>query len=234
MDAWNILQEFATADEMSLPQAEACLMDCLGTAYEDADWRPSLNAVMEAENDTAKALEAIEELALVVNSTPSQEKLTIRIPARPQAPVPQVTTLEGKLMACVSELRSWNQLHGEALSVNQLLDPEGEKEIGDSPYRFEGGDDKILAEAMHQLAVERGEFIEIDSDSEDEEGSNVLSAELRSLCQQLKGMCIRYSDGDPQAAMDLCKELCQFRGRLQASEFQKAKQVTLDSYMQTA
>jgi hypothetical protein len=59
--AWNILEKFATTD-MSLPQAENALKDHFGDQYADEEWRPALDAVVAAENDTTAALEGIREL----------------------------------------------------------------------------------------------------------------------------------------------------------------------------
>jgi hypothetical protein len=58
------------------------------------------------------------------------------------------------------------------------------KEVGDSPYRFEGGDAEIVAKVHHQMAVEHGEVVEVDSDDEDggegEEGVSI--AETIQYC----------------------------------------------------
>src|SRR3954468_10420753 len=43
--AWEIIHRFARTD-MTLPQAEDALVDCLGADYVDAQWRPALAAVM--------------------------------------------------------------------------------------------------------------------------------------------------------------------------------------------
>ena len=48
--------------------------------------------------------------------------------------------------------------------LEDLLDLIEEKEVGDSPYRFEGGDTKIMAEVCHQMAVSHREIIEVDSE----------------------------------------------------------------------
>jgi hypothetical protein len=61
--AWTILEEFATMD-MGLPEAEKALKDCLGDQYVDKEWRPALDAVMAAENDTDLVLENVKKLQL--------------------------------------------------------------------------------------------------------------------------------------------------------------------------
>jgi len=56
--------------------------------------------------------------------------------------------------------------------LEDLVDPEDEREVGESPYEFKGGDDEIVDEVRHKMAVERGEIIEVDSDSEGEEDND--------------------------------------------------------------
>jgi len=56
--ACEIIAEFAASD-MSLPQAEEQLKVHLGSQYIKAEWRDVFKAVMDAENDTLKALESI-------------------------------------------------------------------------------------------------------------------------------------------------------------------------------
>jgi len=59
---WDILWTFATS-EMTLPNAEECLKKNLGNQYNDQDWHPALNAVMDAEGDILCAQEAVHHLA---------------------------------------------------------------------------------------------------------------------------------------------------------------------------
>jgi hypothetical protein len=46
---------------MSLPEAESALQAHLGDRFIDSNWRPALAAVMDAEGDTNKALDVINE-----------------------------------------------------------------------------------------------------------------------------------------------------------------------------
>jgi hypothetical protein len=49
--------------DMTLPQVEKQLEDLFGTLYDVSNWHPALNAVLVAENDSTKALEAIHQLS---------------------------------------------------------------------------------------------------------------------------------------------------------------------------
>ncbi|KAG2343814.1 hypothetical protein BDR05DRAFT_867839, partial [Suillus weaverae] len=103
---------------MSLPEAETRLEQHLADRYANTDWRPALKAVMDAEGDIATALEAVGTLA----TTASQRTgLKIRIPARPKIPTQPPT-------------------------IEELLDPVEEREVGDHDYEFPGGDNEIVEE----------------------------------------------------------------------------------------
>ena len=61
-EAWDIIRTFATS-EMTLPNAEEGLKTYLGDRYNERDWQPALDAVMNAEGDIACTQEAIHHLA---------------------------------------------------------------------------------------------------------------------------------------------------------------------------
>lgn len=48
-----------------------------------------------------------------------------------------------------------------------MLNPVEEKEIGMSMYQFNGGDE-IVETVMHEMSVERGDIVEVDSEEEDD------------------------------------------------------------------
>ena len=64
---WDIIQEFAVSSSMTLPQAKERLKSIFRVDYINQDWCPALNAVLEAENDELKALQAIKKLTLANN-----------------------------------------------------------------------------------------------------------------------------------------------------------------------
>jgi len=51
---------------MGLPQAEGKLEGHLRTQYKEINWRMALNAVMDAENNTNKALESLDKLTMKI------------------------------------------------------------------------------------------------------------------------------------------------------------------------
>jgi hypothetical protein len=71
MRAWDLLLQFASSDDISLPQAEEQLKAYLGSAYVDEEWQPAYRIVMEAENDSGIALEGLTSLMRTVFPTNS-------------------------------------------------------------------------------------------------------------------------------------------------------------------
>lgn len=189
---------------MTLPNVEATLQDLLGETYVDEHWQPALTAVMNAEGDSLQASEAVERYA---EAATHHVGLTLKIPARPSqqgtAEISQLTCLEEALAKSIEELKNQNHIFGPTLSVDKLLTLPGENEIGDSEYRFEGGDEAITAEAKWQLAVEHGKVIEVDSDLDEADGNSEepaapgwSRAELMQMCEELEAAYIAHSDAN--------------------------------------
>jgi hypothetical protein len=213
---------FATT-EMKLPQAEDALHSHLGDKYTDGEWRPALKAVMDAEDDPALALTAIKKLQLNAHLTAAAHP--------PPVYTDQCWQLEADLLNSITELKKRNWIHGDAPTLENILNLVEELEIGDSLYQFEGGDADIIAEVLHEQAVAQGDIMEIASDSEGEEengkGLRLLSnTVMMELCQQLEASCLEV---DAECALDLSRNLCCFRAHLRQSKMKNAKQVTLDS-----
>jgi DDE superfamily endonuclease len=219
--AWDIIEQFATTD-MALPDAENALRKHLGGEYADDNWQPALKAVMDAEGDAALALAAVTKLRLASSSMASEWQLK-----PPSADTTQCQLLEEDLLKSVAELRRRNRIHGEVLTLEEMLDPVEELEIGKSEYAFEGDAD-IVTQVLHEQAVERGEIVEVASDSEDDEGSGpgLSNDVMMDLCRQLEVCCL---DTDAGCSLELSRNLRRFRAHLRQSELKNAKQVTLDS-----
>jgi hypothetical protein len=156
---------------MSLPDAEKNLQTHLGECYMDSDWRPALKAVMDAEGDAEMALNAIDAL---MHAASHHTGLKIWIPAvcpRPE----QLTSAEVELMQSVDNLKACNHIFGKLPTVDELLDPAEERDMGEL-LAFEGGDRAIADEVRHEIVVANSEVINVDDDddgdSEDEGDDN--------------------------------------------------------------
>ena len=62
----------------------------------------------------------------------------------------QLSRLETGLMDCVADLKTCKQIVSTALTLEDLLNPVEEKEIGDSAFSFPGGDVDIVAAVMRE------------------------------------------------------------------------------------
>ncbi|KAF8153467.1 hypothetical protein K438DRAFT_1987607 [Mycena galopus ATCC 62051] len=86
-------------------------------------------------------------------------------------------------------------------------------------------DADIVAAVCHEEAVEKGEVIEIDDDSEDEDDvPDMATVDILQLCQQLEKICL--AKGQVDQSMVLAKELRQFRAHVQRDELLNSKQLT--------
>ena len=78
---------------------------------------------------------------------------------------------------------------------------------------------KIIAEVHCQMAIES---VEVESDSEDEDGEvEVSNQEMIRLCQQLEGLCIKHSDENSSLA--LSHQLQHFRVHLSQQELMQGR-----------
>ena len=106
-------------------------------------------------------------------------------------------------------------------TLEELLNPNGEDEIGDSPYQFPGGEEKILAEAVKQTQGDNLDVINEESDGDDDpKDSDGLSYwEGTALCKRLEKARIIHTDVDGVSVLDLQKQLRKMRGHFQQLEF---------------
>ena len=91
-----------------------------------------------------------------------------------------------------------------------MLNPIEEREVSDSEYRFEGGEDEIVDQVNHEMALKRGEIKEIESDDEeeDEQEEDIGIGELRSLCEKVECLSLKY--GGSETCLYLFQSLRQF------------------------
>ncbi|KAH9010168.1 hypothetical protein EDB83DRAFT_2173810, partial [Lactarius deliciosus] len=143
--AWAIVKEYARTD-MSLPDAEARLQAHLGHHFCSADWKSAFDIIFEAEDDIPAAAAMIEKMAtqaIAHTMTVSSPNPSIAT----HASFSQLKDLEADLMCAIDSLQKCKCIRGTALTLEDLLNPIEETEIGHSDYQFPGSDDKIVAEA---------------------------------------------------------------------------------------
>jgi len=120
---------------------------------------------------------------------------------------------------------------GSPPTLEDLVNLIEEHEIRDLPYRFKGGDAKIMAVVQCEMAVARGDVIELD-DSEDNSENDLedvpTRAEVIKLCEVLEKVCLRYGDAD--FSLELPHQLHKYRAKLWHDDLCNSTQTSLDSY----
>ena len=93
------------------------------------------------------------------------------------------------LSACLTYPHVW-----ALLTLEEMLNPVEEHElIGDSAYRFKGGDDEIVATVWRELETKAGDIMEVDESDDKEEGEEELTTkQVMEMCQQMEGLCIKH------------------------------------------
>ncbi|KAI6118120.1 hypothetical protein F5141DRAFT_1211989 [Pisolithus sp. B1] len=224
-EAWSIIHQFAQDPDMTLPTAETKLQELLKDQFVYEHWQGALNTVMDAEGDVTEAIAAVERLA---TATLHCTGLTIKLPTC--SCLPQLTVLEEALTESIQILKSQKRILGPLPTLDEILHPKEEQEIGESQYQFEGGDAEIVAMVQHELAVEWGEIVEIQSDDEDEEILVTPSTtDLIQMCKTLEVACVAAGDAD--STLDLARSLRKFRGTLQREATKNMTQTLLDQYL---
>jgi hypothetical protein len=180
---------------------------------------------MDAEGDNIKAAKTVKKLASVACRWTG---LTIKIPLLTKSP--QLQTLKHGLMKSIEELTTWRWIIGTLLTVDEILNPQEEKNIGEVTVYED--DDAIVAEIWRRQGIRSGELVEVESDDEDEDDQpKVCVAELILLCEKLEAACIVQAGAD--SSLDLIHKLCAFWATLWCKELQNAKQATLDQLWNT-
>ena len=90
----------------------------------------------------------------------------------------------------------------------------------------------IAEEVRHEIAVEKGEVILVESDDEDDAPGSLDSlsrSELISLCTQIQSSCLHY--GDPHLAFELSETARRYCAQLNREEMRKAKQTSIEDYL---
>ena len=143
--------------------------------------------------------------------------MTIKLPHKSppkSAAIPQITEAEQELMESVEDLVKCRQIIEAPPTLEDLIDPVEECKIGDSLYRFEDGDAEIVAVVQHEMAVARGDVIELKDSEDDAEDVDVpTQGEVIKLCEVLEKACLSY--GDVDFSLELPHQLCKYRAKLQ-------------------
>ena len=129
--------------------------------------------------------------------------------------------------------RKWIQ--GTCLTLEDLLNPVEEREVGNSPYRYPGGDAEIVADVRQEQEGlgDKGESGNVSSEDEDTE--ELLTPQNGiDLCTSLEKLSLQYADTE---GFDLWVMQCQLQklhSHLWRLDLQSRTQLTLDWFFATA
>ena len=232
--AWQIILDFAANKICSLPQAEEQLAAYLGSQFSFLQWKPAFDEIFKAEGDDSAALEAVEVLKSKVmahHSTQPQTEIN-------HLSLPELECTGSELMQVVDELHRCRQIVGTRPNLEDLLNPVEEKEVGDSPYRYPGGDDEIIEEVrkrkdmLADKASNANSRASGDSDDEDDVAPEFTARQGLDLCAQMEQLCLQHTS-EVDSGIDinsLQKQVRKLRGHLRKLDTASQKQVTLDHF----
>jgi hypothetical protein len=245
--AQEILRAWAADVHMGLPMVKAQLRELLGGDFVEEALDGVFDTVLAAEDNTDAALTALDHHPLPLlpdsasdrsakppGSTADDGPSTVAGNAAPVSHVQHISEqgrqLEADLLDKVAELRRRNRIHGEPLTIDELVAPPGEDEVGEDDAVGEGGDDKIVARVEEEEASKNGQHMEVDgSNDEDKQvGDRASNREMQDMCRMLEmaSICSPASPGT-----ELARLLRQFRAELVREELRSARQTTMDAFV---
>ena len=137
--------------------------------------------------------------------------------------------VEEELLDLVAQLKERRCITGQPFTLDELLDPKEEREIGECLDSFEGGDLEIVGIVQAEVGLARGDIEEIDSDSASDDPEVVPPSlkEMIEACRILEeNSLVVYTEG----VLNLVQAARRYRGRLQKMSREGAKQTTLDMF----
>ena len=196
--AWEIIAAFANGTA-TLPETEKKLSTHLGDHFSFPQWKAVFDEVFKCDDDICAATAAIETLKkhhLTPRPHPTQAQPSTQV----QPSLPELDHAENELMKVVDDLYERKRIRGTCPTLEDLLNPAGEREIGYSPYRYPGGDDEIIAEVKRGMENNLEGLSEPGSDDEDdsepESEPRIKPDQALALCAQFNTLCLQYADTD--------------------------------------
>ncbi|KAF9074711.1 hypothetical protein BDP27DRAFT_1416113 [Rhodocollybia butyracea] len=227
--ALAILRAFVTTS-MTQPEADEALEKVYGVASVDKKWDLLLKTITELEPDSDITSILIEIDSNLIQETPQSTATSMAAPKDPRLQI-----VENELMDHVEELRRRNRIHGDPLTLDEIIDPIEESEVGEEEGRYgENAEEKIVQQVQYECAVRNGEIIEVDDEEEELDAPPDISLQdLLQTCQTLQEQCLTRNLDDPRLAeqgLELMEQIRRFRGAVQKFSMKSVQQTQLDSF----
>jgi hypothetical protein len=258
--AKDLLRAWISDAHMGLPAVKDQLRELLGEEFIEEKWDGVFDAILGAEDNTEAALTALDRQTLPTFSTMTSDVVAelpdteddVQVVDGPSTPaavaVPALDTaalspgrhistegleLEADLMEKVAELRRRNRIHGPPLTIDELVAPVAEDEVGEHEFIFENGDADIVKRVLHDEAVQRGDIVEVESEDEEDGAQGpqtvpVSNRQMQDMCRMLEAASLQ---SQLSMGTELPRLLRRFRGELVQAEQRSAKQTTLDAFV---
>ncbi|KAL7282003.1 hypothetical protein ACG7TL_003470 [Trametes sanguinea] len=228
--AWAIIEGFAAGTMGTLPEAESQLRAHLGSRFQAADWKPMFDAIFATEDDDASAIIKIASLRAATLNSLSAGAATETPMAEPTSDIAELARTGEELMEEVDKLRERRRVRGARPSLEDLLNPVEEVEIGGASCMFPGGDEEIIAAV--RASVSQKEDKDSDEDSDEEPITEISAREGVAICQQMERLCMQWFGKVEQDLSQLQGQVRRLRGALQREEEKSKRQATLSSLWQ--
>lgn len=140
---------------------------------------------------------------------------------------------EAQLASAVEELCKRNQVHGKHLTLDEILDPTQERQIGKTEFNFPGGDEEIVQMVQSETLKTAMEIVDDDADNDNDGNSDepeMLPQDFIKLCKQLEQACISHADVLEVDIFGLQKQLRLLWGHSHCLMHENEKQTTLDTF----
>ena len=135
--------------------------------------------------------------------------------------------VEVELLDLVAQLKVQRHINGEPLTLEELLDPSEEWEIGQCLGVAHGGDMEIMLMVQVKARGEIEEIVNSDSDSDDPKVVPPSLKEMIAACQMLEENVLLVCNG----MLDTVEAMHQFQGHLQKLSREGEKQTTLNMFL---
>ncbi|KAN0141450.1 hypothetical protein V8E53_000695 [Lactarius tabidus] len=191
LEGWKILEDLATSQK-TLPEAEDSLEKAYGSTYQDSIWRPALTAITGSEITEA----ALDELAKFKAAENGIVKEADK----------HMEAVETELMDAVTELKGRQRIFGALPSLEDLVNPPGELEIGEDPELFKSDAD-IIEEVRKRVGEEEG----IEDEIEECLPPQMSRLEMARLSESLRSVCL---GSEVEAGYELLKVLRRFEAQI--------------------
>lgn len=219
---------------MTLPDVIEHMRKHLKEDYNEDEWRPAFDAVLSAENDPVSAVEAVTEL---MNSHMNTNPIHTAPPSQNDPKrLEELDETEKRLMEAVENLQGRRRIWGTALSLEELLNPIEEKEIGETAYNYPNGIDDIIKQVQEEQEGKRRQEESDTSSEEDEEEEDasadkgISPAECINLCQKMEKLVLTHSDVEGLHVLQMQRQMRLLCRHLRLKEQSSKQQTTLESF----